>query len=288
MMRTLAIMALVVAVVSAVPASAQDASAPSCPIEQAKLATEDAGVVAVGEWEIEFGLGQTRATRAWPKSGDDESRGGHLRDTGGSLDITTGLIPRLDIGVGLGWANVHDGSATPDEDSGLTDLSFGLKYLLYENADRRLAFAVGAGATVPLDRDTEQRALGLTQDYFSFDSFTAVTKDFGERWSASADLGFSLPLGEHRAEARGVVTADAALGYQVAGWLKPEVELNYEHEFLSGESEAEAYYGTAGLIITPRSGLLIGVGVQRALAGRNTDKSTSVFMTLKWCFGGEE
>jgi hypothetical protein len=41
----------------------------------------------------------------------------------------------------------------------------------------------------------------------------AVTKDWG-RWTANADVGYSLPFGNRRGDARGLLTGNVALGYQ--------------------------------------------------------------------------
>ena len=262
---------------------AQEAEAEEHRCEQMKINTSDAGTVPVGEWEVEASLSFSRARNAWANSGGDELRGGTLREVGGGMAVTTGILPNVDFGAEIGYRNVYDATSVPREDSGFSDLGVGAKWMFYEDAVRCLASALAAGFTLPLDRSRDSRALGLTQDYVSFDSAFILTKDWSNRFTSTADVGYSLPFGEHRQDARGALGANVAAGYQVLDWLQPEIEFNYEHEFVDDAPGADVYAVTGGAILNLGEHFFLLAGVQQALAGRNVDKGASVLLTLKWC-----
>jgi hypothetical protein len=68
------------------------------------------------------------------------------------------------------------------------------------------------------------------------------------------------------------VGVNLATGYQLNEWLQPEVELNYVHS--GGGATVEATSITAGFVICPWHNATLLLGVQRTVAGVNTDAVT--------------
>jgi opacity protein-like surface antigen len=94
---------------------------------------------------------------------------------------------------------------------------------------------------------------------------------------------FFLPFGD-RNGARGYVSANAGLGYQLMPWLKPEFELNYFHEFVHGQKNGDSVAATVGLILNLSDALRLDLGFRHDFYGRNTDRRLNAIASILWTF----
>lgn len=137
--------------------------------------------------------------------------------------------------------------------------------------------------TLPTGSDSNRDTIGTSQEFWSFDQTLVASKDWGS-WTANVDLGYALPFSNKRGDARGILNADVALGYQVLAWLQPEVELNYSYEYLENEDDAQIIAAMVGLVMPMNDLLRVNLGVQQGLWRENTDKTTTLLMAVKFAF----
>jgi len=258
----------------AAPARQEDASEPEC----AKLNTEDAMPVGPGEFELEFVYSFSRASRQWSDHWRGENRG-LAREHDFELGLTYGVVENLDIGVGLGYADMYDRDDPAGYGRGLMDVGIGAKWRFYHNEALDLSLAYLPGITIPFGRRSGSDHIGPSQEFWSIDQKLAMSK-FWDRWNLNADVGYSLPLGEDADGARGTLDSNVALGYQLYDWLQPEVELNYAHDFVTGDSDSDQVALTAGLIMPISDTWRVDVGLQHSLAGRNSDRGTTAILAI--------
>jgi len=256
--------------------------------EHAKLNTEDATPVDPGHFELEFAYSFTRATRQWDDHWSGENRG-LMREHGFEVGLTYGVVENLDVGFGVGWADIYDRDydaddiAGPHYGRGATDLAIGAKWRFYHNEERGLSFAYVPGLTVPTGRRSNRNHIGPSQEFWSFDQRLAMSKDWG-RWTMNADLGYSLPFGSRRDDARGTLDANLAVGHQLYEWLQPELELNYAHDFVHRGGDADVVAVTGGVIMPLSESWRVETGVQHAIAGRNADQATAAMVSAIYCW----
>lgn len=256
--------------------------------EHGKLNTPDASPVDPGHWEIEFSYGLEQVWRLWDNGGHEHSRRME-RDSAVGLSVGAGILENLDLHLSSSYLwlkdeeNDFNGAGGPDSGQGFSDLNLDLRYRFLNDAKRHLEMAYIAGMTAPTGSRSSEREIGTSQEYWSLKQALVVTKDWGH-WTGNADAGYSLPFGDRRGNARGVLNGDAALGYQVLPWLQPEVELNYAHEFIAHDSDSDLIAATIGLVMPINESLRLNVGVQQGLWGRNTEKATTYLIALKWAF----
>ena len=246
--------------------------------EHAKINTDDATPVDPGHFELEFGYSFTRAKRQWDDNWSDQGRG-LTREHALELGLTCGLVENLDISLGMGYSDLYDRDSSPSDGGGLTDLEFGAKWRFYHNDDLKLSLAYLPGLTIPIGRESNARHLGPSQEFWSFDQKLALSKDWG-RWTADVDIGYSLPFGDKRDDARGTLESDIAVGYQLYDWLQPEVELNYAHDFVNKGDDSDLVAVTVGLVMPLSDYWRASMGVQQAVVGRNADCGTSAMFSL--------
>jgi len=129
----------------------------------------------------------------------------------------------------------------------------------------------------------QQRSWTGNLAYWSFNQNVVASKDWGKA-TTNFDVGYALPLGSRRETARGTLSVDIAGGYQMRSWLQPEVELNYGHEFVSGEGDSEVLATTIGLVMPLHERVRVNAGVQQGLWGRNADKATVLSVAVKLAF----
>jgi len=254
----------------------------ACECECAKLNTEDAVPVRPGEYELGFAYSFTRAARQWGNHWDGQNRG-LMQEHAFEVTLTRGVVENLDMGISLGYADIYDRDDVAGYGRGLMDMSIGAKWRFYHDEDLELSLAYLPGITVPTGRRSNSNHIGPSQEYWSIDQKLALTKFWG-RWTMNADLGYSLPLGEDADGARGMMDSNVALGYQVYAWLQPEIELNYAHDFVRGDHDADALAVTAGLIMPLGESWRLDVGVQKSIAGRNSDRGMAGIVAMTYCW----
>ncbi|MDR2550251.1 MAG: transporter [Desulfobulbus sp.] len=259
--------------------------------EHAKLNTADASPLDPGHYELEPSFAYTHSERSWDGGGHAHGRG-LFREQRLALSFLAGLVEDVDLNIkgGYSWLkdndndfDPNDGMAGPSRGADFTDLDIKGRYRFYNNPQRHLAFAYIAGVTIPTGSDSDRDDIGTSQEYWSFNQTLALTKDWG-RWTANGDIGYALPIGNKRANARGTLVTDLAVGYQVFHWLQPEVELNYSHDYLEGEDDAQTLAVTAGLLMPYNATWRVNIGVQQGIWGENADKATKVLTAVKFAF----
>jgi len=246
--------------------------------EHAKLNTEDAGTVDPGHWELELSYSFTQARRSFDDHWSSGARS-LLKEQEVGLGIKYGVAENLDVGLAIGYADIYDRDTGQLTGRGITDLELGAKWRFYHNEARRLEIAYTPAVTLPTGRRENSDRVGITDDYVSIYNGIALSKDWSERWTSNFDVGYNWPVGEDRHDSRGTLSANAALGCQIADWLQPEVELNYAHDFNHGD-DADAVAATAGLTMPVRDNVRVDLGVQRALCGRNAEHGMTLMAGL--------
>lgn len=252
-------------------------------VEPAKITVEDADSVEAGEFELTLEYSVFRAKREWDSRRRAESRP-RVSEHEFELELEYGLTDTLDLIFETGFESVKDREGDgPRRGSGWGDISIGAKWQYYYNPDADLALAYMGGFTLPTGRSESARRIGISQEYYSFDQKMIATKGWG-LWSASADLGYSLPLGSKRDDDRGELTANIGVGYQVADWIKPVVELNYGREFIRGATNPDLLAVTVGAVMPLGDDWRVAAGVQRGIYGRSEEKGLAgIFaVTYEW------
>jgi hypothetical protein len=295
-MRSLFLVALIVPMWIASACLAEDAHPAAGGAEQeeagpehGKLNTPDASPVDPGHFEIELSYGLERVRHFWDNGGHEHSRRME-RDSAAGLSVGAGILENLDLHLSSSYLwmkdeeNDFNGDSTgSDTGQGFGDLNFDLRYRFLNDTKRHLEMACIVGMTAPTGSRSNEREIGTSQEYWSLGPALVVSKDWG-RWTGNADVGFSLPFGNRREDARGLLNGDAALGYQVLPWLQPEIELNYAHEFIAHDADSDVIAATVGLVMPINDRWRLNAGVQQGLWGRNTEKATTYLIALKWAF----
>jgi hypothetical protein len=259
--------------------------------EHGKINTPDASPVDPGHFEIESSYTYLHSKRFWDNSGNTHTRG-LAREQSLGLTVTAGVIENFDVAVGgsYGWLKDKDNAFDPDDaDFGpqkghdFGDLEISGRYRFYESKEHSLSLAYIGGFTLPTGSSSNREEIGTSQEFSSFNQTLVASKDWG-KWTANADIGYALPFGDKRENARGTFNADAALGYQYLPWLQPELELNFGHDFLTDEKDSQVLAVTAGLVMPINDRLRVNLGVQQGLWGRNNDKETTLSVAAKLAF----
>jgi len=260
-------------------------------VEHGKINTPDASPVDPGHFEIESSYGYTHSKRYWDNDGDTHARG-LAREQSVGLSLTVGVIENLDVAVGgnYAWLKDNDNDFDPDDAAfgpasghDFGDLELSGRYRFIENKENSFELAYIGGFTLPTGSSSDRDEIGTSQEFWSFNQTLVASKDWG-KWTANADIGYALPLGNKRENARGTFNADVAVGYQWLSWLQPEVELNYGHDFLTDEDDSEGLATTVGLVMPVNDQYRVNLGVQQGLWGRNSDKATTLYGAVKLAF----
>ena len=253
--------------------------------EHAKINTADATPVDPGQVEVEWSYELGRAKRTWTGGGHTHVRP-LLREQTLGLAVTAGVADNLDVSVGGGYLwlkdrDVDDSMAKTSDD--VADFGLAARYRFLSDPALGLDLAYSAGLTIPADTDTSIGRICLSQQFWSLDQQLIASRDWGE-WTANTALGYSLPLGNRRESARGMFTADAALGYQLRPWLQPEIEVNYCSYFFQEEENGQQLAVTGGLVMPVNETWRVNLGVQQGVWGRHADKMTSLLAAIKVAF----
>jgi hypothetical protein len=263
---------------------AEEAASPE-PVapEHGKLNTADATPVDPGKIEVEAAYSYSYANRTWDSDGRSQPRGLSQAHQPG-ISVTVGAAEGLDFNASIGYPFVRDDdSAGPTRGDAFGDLSVSGRYRFYQNAESRLDMALITGLTIPTGTETDGDELGTSQEFWSLDSALVMSKDWGD-WTANAEIGFAMPFGGKRGDARGTLTVNLAAGWQALDWMQPEVELNYSREFIHGGDDSQDLSVTAGLVMPINERLRINAGVAQSIWGVNSDQTTSIIIALKTSF----
>jgi hypothetical protein len=260
-------------------------------IEHGKINAADASPVDPGHFEMEPSFSFTHSKRACSASGHTHRRG-EFREQILGLSVTAGLMENADINLSGGYSWLKDNDNDFDGDGVLTgpfrgedftDLKLSGRYRFYNDEEHHLAAAYIAGVTIPAGSSPDRNEIGTSQEFWSFNQTLVATKDWGQ-WTLNGDIGFALPIGSKRVNARGTFNADLALGYQVFSWLQPELELNYCHDLLDNENDAQVLAVTVGLVLPINDTLRVNVGVQQGIWAEYADKATTLMTAVKFSF----
>ncbi len=240
---------------------------------QQKLATEDAGCLGKGGWEVELGYEFASARRAFDADGSADRRR-MLRTHDVSLSVKYCVHNKLDLGLAFGYADIRDEEEKPSTGRGLSDLEFNVKLNILNDEKRSLLVSCISAATFPTGRWAESDSLAISNEFVAWDNRFVVTKDFGERWTATFDAGYTLPIGGRRGEYRGTLSANIAVGFQAADLVQPEIELNFSSDFFEGAADTATLAVTAGFIIPLKENVVVKIGAQQVVAGWKADMAT--------------
>jgi len=253
--------------------------APAVP-ERGKAFACDATPIDPGGVEVELAY----APSWWAVAGDVDRGRGSAQPL--VLAVGVGIARDLDARVAVGWSTLRDPSGDPggpQRGSGLADSTLGARWRYLSLAEPAIDLAVTVGATLPTGTRTTARALGTSQGTWSLGGALVASADW-ERWTANAELGYTAPVRPREASDVGLLTANVALGRQVAPWLQPEVELNYQHELEAGpEPDERVLWASAGLVIPVAPARLV-VGVRLPLWQSHAAAGPTVTAAVKLAF----
>ena len=249
-------------------------------VEPAKITIEDADTLGRGELELTLEFSLFRAKREWDSRRRSESRP-RVSEREIEFELVYGLTDRLDLIFETGYETIRDREGDgPHRGGGWGDKFIGAKWQFYHDEELDLMLAYVPGFTFPTGRSHSARRIGVSQEYYRFDQKLIATKGWG-RWSASAELGFNLPFAS-RGDTRGELIAGAGVGYQVADWIKPVVELNYGREFISGETNPDLLALTVGAVMPLSDHWRLAAGVQRGIYGRSEEKGLAGILSVTY------
>jgi len=282
------------------------------------LVTESAVPVAMGEVDVEFGLVYSKANdgkRGRWSNNWSRSRRDSLRMYEWQLKATMGITPDTDISLSTGWVDMYDrrmgnwvwnkeGDTSSNHGRGMDDLTVAVRQRLLDEGGLSVAYI--PGLTIPTGRHTNisRERFGPGQHYWSFDQRIAATQEI-EDIVVNADVGYSLPFGrsrkgyerdwgmhtdwnarDHRKSdpsERGVLDANAGVVY-AEGPLRPLVELNYAHRWISRGHDSDQLHATVGSIITMDDQARVKVGYQHPVAGRNAARTRRFLLSMAYAF----
>ena len=246
--------------------------------EHSKLNTQDADPLGEGAWQLQFNVGHSVSTRQWDSSGKEERRG-RTYEWSNQEVLTYGVSDDLDVGIGLGYAGLADDDAGLKSGHGLSDVAVSGKWRFFEKEESGIGFAYVPTLTIPAGNDSTADRLGTSQEFWSVDTRFAVVKDWLNGWSANLDVGYAAVLGD-RGDSRGSLSANGAVGYHLLPWLQPEVELNYGHDFIHDDRDADVVAITVGADAPISARVCARAGVQHGIAGRNADRTTTILLSV--------
>lgn len=144
------------------------------------LSTDDAGTVEKGKFQIETGL----------DIGREEN---HDREIAPLMTFSYGLLDNFDVGVGTSYIFYRPKKG--DNEDGLGDTEWKLKYRFLEEKKGAPAFALSA--TMKFPTASETKGLGSGKADLTFN--TIFTKNLSKRWIVHLNLGYTF-VGEHSAD----------------------------------------------------------------------------------------
>lgn len=144
------------------------------------LATDDAGTVEKGQFQLELEFDGTRQNN-------------HDREFNPSMTLSYGLLERMDLGIGSGYLFLHPKEG--EKESGLTDTEVKLKYRWMDEKDWRPALATSGILKIP----TASRSKGLGSGQTDFGINAIGTKTLSKRLVLHLNLGYTF-IGEDKVD----------------------------------------------------------------------------------------
>lgn len=238
------------------------------PAEPAKVLTQDAYPVAPGSVEVQFALGLERAHQAFDDNGRVVERQASFQH-GVAVAAVAGLSERLDLSLGMLWAEIGDDGARDPHGQGLGDVQLQLRWQLL--AEQGWALAYLPRLVAPLGDKYDITRLRPGQPYWSLDNGLVGTW-IGGPWSASLEGSIAWPLGNDRRHFRAALQLNAAAGYQLTRAIQLELELLYAHQRFHGQPGAWLTNMAAGAVVQFRPGLRLDLALLVGLDGRRADR----------------
>jgi hypothetical protein len=246
--------------------------------DHGKAATCDATPVEAGAAEIELGYAPTWDARGAPG-------GGAASTHGFTAALTYGALPGVDVRLAAGLASTseparpHADGASPTRGAGATDAHLAARWRFLHLPARALEVAVAAEVVLPVGARPTPSAIGLTQDFWSARAALVATRDWGAL-TANGELALAAPVAGDARGLRCAAQANAAIGWQVAPWLQPELELNYGlTHALAGDAHALAV--TAGLVAPLGAAARVVAAVQQAVWARGATPLAAALLAFK-------
>ncbi len=156
---------------------------------------------------------------------------------------------------------------------GHLDLTVGSKWK-FSSPVKGLEMAFLPYATLPTGNHDSGECLGVSQVCYSAGLGWVAVRSF-KRTTVNLDLGYGLPFGADRGDARGSFNADLALGWQSIRNLQVESELNFTSDSVEGSDGSRVLAATFGILVPTEKAGRLQLAVQPVLSGRLTDKTTS-------------
>jgi hypothetical protein len=272
------LLALGLGFVLASPAQADD-GAGGWDRNHARLIALDADPLGAGKWQAQFHSISSRSRSCWDTSGTRISRP-RASSRQAAVGLTYGAVDSLDLGVELPYVWLEDLSSQPSSGEGAADVSLAAKWRFYGSDRSRLGMAFLPTLTIPTGRESTSGRLGPGEGVWAAQGAVALVADLKERLGLNLDVGYGSLLSATSGGRASTIRIDAAMGYQVSSHLSPEIELNYAADVGALNPGGRALSLTAALSITATGRFTTRAGIQQDVAGRASDKSTRLLVSL--------
>jgi hypothetical protein len=252
--------------------------APAPSLEHGKAFSGDATPIDPGGVEVEVAW----APSWWATPGAVD-RAGQAQSF--VLAVGTGLLPGLDLRAALGWSFLREsgGGAPEARGAGVGDAMFAVRWRFLHLEAPALDVAVVANVVVPTGTRESSTSLGTGQGAWAMGGAIVASVDRGP-WTGNAEVGWSSRIGAKDDDDLGLLVANLAVGLQLAPWLQPEVELNYQHEVERGTERAERIlWATAGLV-APVAPVRVVVGARLPVWQANASAGPTLTASVKLAF----
>ena len=195
------------------------------------------------------------------------------------LAIAYGLVPRLEVGIGLGgqFERREDAFGNKEHVSGIGDLTVGSKLLVF-NAEQAWAdHAVAAALKLP----TAKRSHDLGSGQVDFNAAWIVTKPITEGFNAHLNLGYTWTGGSAKSGLDDELFSGLAADYQLTGCLQlvGEVYAGMPVHYCSDTG----IFLNGGLRCTVLEGLCLDAAVGTGV--REPSAELLATLGLTWTFG---
>ena len=254
-------------------------------LDGSKIFTTDTAPLDPGSFSLNFSYLTSNANTEFIGGGGRALLNGGRQSQLFNLSVGAGLAENLDVTVTSGLNNLQDSlQQDPDEDefalggggargSGLTNLNASFRYRFWQDEEegRSLAFTAGPALNADLQRSGENYQ--VNGSFLAWQQSLLFRQDF-DPFVANLEVYYSFPVQSSATTFRQFST-NMALGWNANDWLLPVVELNYSSVTPSENVPIESLAITGGLILKPTDFWQVSLGVQRSVAGRNTENYTS-------------
>jgi hypothetical protein len=257
-----------------------DAPPPGGAPEHGKAFTGDATPVEPGRVEVEVAY----APSWWATAGAVDRLGGDQHQMAAAVGV--GLLRDVDARLVVGWSLVHavpEAPGAPTSGSGLTDTTVAARWRFLSIAEPAIDLAVSAAVTIPTGTRAGPDHLGTGGESFGLGGSITASADLGPV-TAGLELGFSAPLRAAGSSDVGLLSCNAAVGYQVLPWLQPELELNYQHEIELGEERDERVLWATAALVVPLDAVRVLAGARFPVWSRDAAVGPMATAAVKLAF----